>query len=704
MVGKRHDDSYINQILQKYYSQYTDEELLKLYNIDKDTIRRCRRKFNLRRCNRKINFDIAEKYGLNAADLSRDYVINPLNIENKDLPEIEDVRIMFEDYKMNNADIAHFFSMDSHFIKEITDNFTPNYIRPKKVIDYINEDPELPNKVKELRDAGFKNLEILKKLNIPGSCLNYIVRNYDLYKDDEAGDIHALDGYDIDFSKLSRDYIKNPLYMRINGKVNREFPTKEDFLYLFKEKNVRREDICKYFKISDSLINAILKEYNIEGKTSEEKRENYLREIRKNYNIDNVFQIESVKEKSKITMKKRYGEIYQKTDEYVQKVKATKLERYGNENYVNVDKLRKTCMEKYGVDAIAQKNWSDKTKNVLKSKESFQQYLKDKSNWSKRELKEDLDISYSTINRFIRKFNLQDQISFGGSDITNKSSYESEIMRLFSNQFEQSNRSILYRENRQSLEIDLYNKEHNFGIEINGAYWHSEFSKGNPFACRDKSRLATERDTFIFHIWDFEWDNKDKKPILISMIKNLLGQNDKIIYGRNTEIKIIDSDVANHFLDKNHLQGRDNASVRLGLFYENELVSLMTFKNPRFNKHYQYELSRFCNKINTTVIGAASKLFNYFITAFKPESIISYSNNAKTKGSLYEKLGFTFLNDSHPNYWWCGNNKVLSRYQCQKAKLVAEGADPNKTEIQIMHDLDFFRVYDCGNKVWVWKR
>lgn len=129
----------------------------------------------------------------------------------------------------------------------------------------------------------------------------------------------------------------------------------------------------------------------------------------------------------------------------------------------------------------------------------------------------------------------------------------------------------------------------------------------------------------------------------------------------------------------------------------------MTFVKPRFNKKYQWELSRFCSKANCNVIGGASKLFKYFIEKYNPISIISYSNIAHTKGKLYETLGFIFDSITEPNYVWCKGYDVLSRYQCQKHKLLEQGYE-GISESEIMYNRGYYRIYDCGNKVWVWKR
>ena len=130
----------------------------------------------------------------------------------------------------------------------------------------------------------------------------------------------------------------------------------------------------------------------------------------------------------------------------------------------------------------------------------------------------------------------------------------------------------------------------------------------------------------------------------------------------------------------------------------------MTFSKPRFNKNYDYELIRFCNKLNTSVIGSASKLFNYFIKNYNPKSIISYANRRFSNGSIYETLGFKFLRKTEPNYFYFKRNVgiLMSRNQFQKHKLKdkLDIYNPELSEQENMFNNDYRRIYDCGNLVY----
>ena len=127
----------------------------------------------------------------------------------------------------------------------------------------------------------------------------------------------------------------------------------------------------------------------------------------------------------------------------------------------------------------------------------------------------------------------------------------------------------------------------------------------------------------------------------------------------------------------------------------------MTFGGLRKNlgstyEEGKYELLRFCNKLNTSVIGGASKLLKYFEKTYKPKEIISYADRRWSEGNLYHKLGFDFVHYSEPNYFYVNKLKRENRFKYRKSELVKQGFDENKTEKQIMEERGYSRIYDCG--------
>ena len=261
-------------------------------------------------------------------------------------------------------------------------------------------------------------------------------------------------------------------------------------------------------------------------------------------------------------------------------------------------------------------------------------------------------------------------------------------------------RSIIF-----PYELDIYVPEKKIAIEYNGVYWHRAESPEDKKRHLNKTNLCEKLGIHLIHIFENEW--KTKQEIIKSRIKNLLGIYDNVIYARNCEIKQLSSKDSNKFIDENHLQGHTNCAINLGLFHNDELVSVMTFSKTRFSKQYEYELVRFCSKLNYHIPGAASKLLKYFERNYKPKSLISYADRrwTSTFNSVYQKLGFTFSHASSPNYWYflqsstCLESRV--KYQKHKLKNLLEKFDPNKTEYENMQDNGYFRIFDCGNLVFV---
>ena len=250
-------------------------------------------------------------------------------------------------------------------------------------------------------------------------------------------------------------------------------------------------------------------------------------------------------------------------------------------------------------------------------------------------------------------------------------------------------------------ELDIFIPEHNIGIEYNGLYWHSEsFIDKNHHL--NKTNLCEEMGIQLIHIFSDEWVNKT--DIVKSRLKNLLGLTDNKLFGRKCVVGIVPSKIKDTFLDGNHIQGKCRSSVNLGLYYGGELVSLMTFGvRPLINTH-QCELIRFCNKINTTVVGGFSKLLKHFIKTTNTDEIISYADRRWSMGGVYEKNNFTFIKTTDINYWYLIGKERVSRFTHQKHKLVEQGFDINKTGHQIMLDRGIYRVYDSGNKKYIYTK
>lgn len=261
---------------------------------------------------------------------------------------------------------------------------------------------------------------------------------------------------------------------------------------------------------------------------------------------------------------------------------------------------------------------------------------------------------------------------------------------------ESCNKSIIYPK-----ELDIVLPDLGIAIEYGGNYYHSEEMGKDINYHIDKLNKVEEFGYRLISITDEEWLNK--QTIVKSRLSTILHKN-SVIYARKCSIEEISYKDISTFCNNNHIQGEVNTSINLGLFINNTLVAIMSFSKARFSKAYEYELVRYCSLLNTTVIGGASKLLNYFEKVYKPTSIGSYSDRRWNTGNLYIKLGFELTSISPPNYRYIKNNKSFSRHTFMKHKL--KGLFPSiyseeKTEKEIMQEAGYLRVYDCGNMVFI---
>lgn len=294
----------------------------------------------------------------------------------------------------------------------------------------------------------------------------------------------------------------------------------------------------------------------------------------------------------------------------------------------------------------------------------------------------------STIEGIIRQFLIENNIKFINTD-----------------------RKIL-----KGKEIDFLIESHKIALEVDGLFYHSENYGGkDKFYHINKTKESLKNGYKLIHIFEDEILNKPE--IVFSRLRNIfkLNTNNKIS-GRKCVVKEIPKNESKVFFNENHLQGDGNDSIRLGLFYMGNIVSLMSFGKQRVslgkkNKGNNYELIRFSNKINTIVNGGFSKLLNHFVTNYTFDELITYSD-VRWSGldpfeTVYYKNNFTFSHLSPPNYWYLKNGSSKKRYHrfgYRKNILLSEGWDVSMTEWEIMQMKKYDRVWDCGNLKFIYNQ
>lgn len=387
----------------------------------------------------------------------------------------------------------------------------------------------------------------------------------------------------------------------------------------------------------------------------------------------------------------------------VKKMKLTMEVNLGKNPYGKIyEKLKQTNIKKYGVENPAKSERIKSIMNVRYLDTFINSVLTDEYKFISRN-----DVTVTLLHTIC---NNEFTIARGSFDC--RKSINKELCTNCNPQFEcvpekeisefldsigiahiKRNRTII-----KPYEIDIYIPEYRIAIEHNGIYWHSELFIDNKY--HQNKRLACEKvGIHLISIWEDEW--KYNKELIKSLISNFVGKSMKI-GARKTEIRSVNTIDAKSFLNENHLQGYATFTYAYGLYYENRLIELMSFIK---NKN-GYELSRLCTKIGYSVQGGAKKLFTFFTNNHAYVEIVSFCDLTKFNGNVYRNLGYHTESYVKPTYYYMKRDgitiKRFHRRLFQKHLLVAKGADASKSEKQIMNEMGYFRIYNAGNKKFIY--
>ena len=417
------------------------------------------------------------------------------------------------------------------------------------------------------------------------------------------------------------------------------------------------------------------------------------------YGVDEILKSQEIQEKRKNTMLKNHGVVYPtQNDNLYQKIKQTNLNKYGFEyaaqNDIIKNKTKYTNLERYGhvspIKSDIVKNKINKKYidyyqnigfNILKITDQNKLIIKcDKCN-------NDFEISKSLFNH---KFSNNIELCPICHPKT-KSNNEKLMLKFITDNY--TGKILINKKNIISpFELDVYLPDLKIAFEYNGIYWHNELHKNNDYHI-NKTEMCEKLGIELIHIWEDDWIYK--QTIVKCNILNKLGDNKS--YPIDYEIKELSNDIVKEFLILNNIYGYIKSSIKIGLYNNDELVSLMTFEKIK-NK---YKIITFCNKLNTNSFDSASKIFEYFIKKYNPSEISIYSDRCYLN-NFYNGLGFKFIKKIQPNYFYVINDKRYNKYKYQKINLIKQGFDPNKTEHEIMLERKIYRIYDSGYLLFKW--
>lgn len=496
------------------------------------------------------------------------------------------------------------------------------------------------------------------------------------------------------------------------------------------------------------------------------RKEGFLKGKRTNlerYGSENPFQVEEFKEKTKVTNKLRYGEENAaKVKFFKEKATKTNEERYGGHPSRNKDVVKKkmeTCIKRYGgvspaaseevrnkmqktnfdrygvAQPLQSKIFRDKLKKTTLERYGADNYTKTEEYRTsimretyrrKKEVLMDTHVfrfnedDYLNRESESQKFEFRckkcdgiyfDHLNNGNIPLCSHcyprnprcSTSEkelSEFVKKLGVPIIENDRLIL-----SGKEIDILSVEKNIAIEFNGIYWHSTsiVDKNHHL---DKTDICLSKGIRLVHVFEDDW--KTKRSLVESRISSIFGVHQDTIYARKVSISEVSGRDSRIFLETNHLQGYSSAKVNYGLYRQNELISLMSFGRPRFNDDYEWELIRYANKQGINVVGGPSKLLTHFIRNHSPESILTYQDRLWGDSEFYSLLGFELERRTEPGYFYVNSYPFERKHRLQMSKKNQEKTmkkfDENLNEEENAYLNGWYKIWDCGQNVYGWKK
>ena len=364
--------------------------------------------------------------------------------------------------------------------------------------------------------------------------------------------------------------------------------------------------------------------------------------------------------------------------EYLEKRKLTMVEKYGHEfNFQRESVKEKLSVPKIGLDKASILNDYDWC---------YQKYEVEKLSAS--DIGAELNVYYGTVIGYLRKH------GFEIRQCVNRSKEERRLQEWFETDY--PTLGVLYNSKINNVEYDIYIPSRNLAIEINGLYCHS--NKAENYHMNKSNNIP---DIHLFHFTDL--NILEKFDLVKSMIKIKLGEGAKI-FARKCEVRSVSYAESSKFEIENHIQGTAMSKHRYGLYHNDELIFLMTFGKPRFDKESEWEIIRICSKQNHIIVGGASRLFKYFIKENSPKSLMSYCDIRYGTGNVYDKLGLIYRRNTKSGFSWVDahGSKHISRFMTQKKQmekwLVSYDAALSQSENMLA--AGYRQYFDCGHKVY----
>ena len=259
---------------------------------------------------------------------------------------------------------------------------------------------------------------------------------------------------------------------------------------------------------------------------------------------------------------------------------------------------------------------------------------------------------------------------------------ESEIISMLSPlKIIQYDRTILC-----GKEIDIYIPSLKIGVEFNGLYWHSEnYGKFKTYHA-DKIQMCNTKNIMLINVFEDEWvNNKKLCEYRLKQICNIHNTN-KVDFSKCDFNKVKDKKNIETFVRKNTFINKTSFSSSLGMYFNDELIALLLFKENNDNiikiKCLAVSLEYDFNEVG-------GELLRFFIKNYTFKQLIFIGDKkwvSNISNNIYINNGFKIHSYIHPQKWYYNRTLIPYKRYTQREYIKNNPSDKN-----------WISVWDCGS-------
>lgn len=415
----------------------------------------------------------------------------------------------------------------------------------------------------------------------------------------------------------------------------------------------------------------------------------------------------SLHDKQTKTMKERYGvEHPLQNKELLQKQQRTTIERHGTLDMIHTDKVSRTMVERYGtMHAMQNVELASRSaaNSVIVKNEKLNARIK-KMNLSKLSY-DDGYYSFkcntcgNTVTHISRPFinfaylNEKSPCQTCFPEYYFRSEGEKELKGMIEEFLYKG--EIKCNAGYLGASIDIMIPEKKLCIEYNGVYWHSELHKPKNHHVNKKRIVENEKYDLVY-IWEDDWKDEHKSFVIMNMLSSKMGITPKISV-KECDIRNVCKKDADEFINKYYLYENKTSNVRLGLYYKNELSSIVNFKKCK----NEYVITCHCDGPSVDIIDGFNSIIKYFINNYSNKLSITVNCDwTPSYDSVYERTGFSLVKHTKPTIFWNVKGKKTLYKNFKKNKDNISDGDVNKSEFEVMHAKKLYSIENAGNLIF----